>query len=66
MITKTFLVVRKLSDNTEIHKVPVEHPYSTIRGTPKYQVIMSNMLRNMSDEYWIDDSEFDAKVNDEH
>lgn len=49
------LVVRRLSDHAEVHRVAL-HTLNerTVEKT------MMGMLRNMSDDYFVDDSEVDA------
>jgi hypothetical protein len=60
------LIVRDLKTRKEVSRVTVTHPFSTIRGQEKYEVVMMGMLRNMNTEdYYIDDSEIDkARIND--
>ncbi len=59
---KKVLVVRRLSDHSEVSRVEVDKPYSIIRGMFKYQVVMSGMLRNLNDAYWIDDSALSDEI----
>ncbi len=54
------LIVRKLKTGEEISRVPVSNPFGTVRGQEKYEVVMMGMLRNMSDEFYIDDTEMDT------
>ncbi len=54
------LIVRKLKTGEEISRVSVLNPFGTIRGQEKYEVVMMGMLRNMSDEFYIDDTEIDT------
>jgi hypothetical protein len=55
------LIIRELNSDNEVGRVPVENPFSTIRGQDKYEIVMTGILRNMSDDYYIDDSEFDIR-----
>lgn len=57
------LIVRRLKTGEEISRVSVSHPFASIRGQEKYEVVMMGMLRNMSDEFYIDDTEIDKARN---
>ncbi len=56
------LIVRRFKTNEEVSRVKVSHPFSSIRGQEKYEIIMMGMLRNMNtDEFFIDDTEIDKE-----
>lgn len=57
------LIVRRLKTGEEVSRVPVSHPFASIRGQEKYEIVMMGMLRNMSDEFYIDDTEIDKARN---
>ena len=49
-----YLIVRKLGRQEKIHKTKV-----TNATCNKVEKVMSGMLRNMGEDYYIDDTEFD-------
>jgi hypothetical protein len=51
---KRYLRVRLVATGKEVHKVKVTNPTQR-----KVEKVMSGMLMNMSDKYFIDDSDFD-------
>jgi len=53
------LIVRRLATDEEVDRIPISNPFSTIRGQEKYEVVMMGMLRKMSEDFYIDDSEID-------
>ena len=48
------LIVKSFGDNKEVHRVHI-----TNATTRKVERVLSGMLINMSNEYYVDDSEFD-------
>jgi hypothetical protein len=50
------LIVRRLDDRSEVHRVTISESDPTPR---RVEVTMRGMLRNLSPLFFIDDSEFD-------
>lgn len=52
------LLVKRFDTREIVSIIPVSNPYSTQRGTDRYEVVMRGMLRQMdTDRFFIDDSE---------
>ena len=61
---KADLIVRRFGSDREVSRVTVNNPFGSIHGQEKYEVVMMGMLINMSDKFYIDDTEIDKARND--